>query len=129
MCVSFVYELQDLQFRVDSQKQSFEKHFMAIFLFTLRVLASNLLREIGQRNIFIFTILCLTRGLNSDLTFYKTTHYLLDYGDILQYIDLKLSLVNIKVIGQCEKDLNGQANQNKISALSPLRFSAQITTS
>ena len=63
VCVNFIYEWRNLQFKVDSERQIFGKLFIAI-LFTLRVFIRNLLRGSGQRNI-------------------KPTHYLLDYGDFV----------------------------------------------
>ena len=51
VCVNFIHEWRDLQFKVDSERQIFEKLFMAI-LFTLRVFARNLLRGSRRRNIF-----------------------------------------------------------------------------
>ena len=65
----------------------FEKLFMAIF-FTFRVFARNLLKGSHRRNIFILSFLCLTWALNLGLTSNKPTHYLLDYGDFIYYINL-----------------------------------------
>ena len=77
VCVSFIHEWRDLQFlkspKTDSERQIFEKLFMVI-LFTLRVLARNLLGESRPRNIFIFSFWCLTWGLKTDLTSNKPTH-------------------------------------------------------
>ena len=49
--VNFIYKWRDLQFKVESERQIFEKVFMAI-LFTLRVFARNLLKGNRRRNIF-----------------------------------------------------------------------------
>ena len=43
VCVNFIHEWWDLQLKVDSERQIFEKLFMAI-LFTLRGFTRNLLR-------------------------------------------------------------------------------------
>ena len=50
---------------------------------TVRVFARNLLRGSSRKNIFIFSFWCLTWGLNSGVMSYRSTHYLLDYGDFL----------------------------------------------
>ena len=81
VCVNFIHEWRHLQFKIDSERQIFEKLVMAI-LFTLRVFARNLLRRSRRRNIFIFSYWCLTWGLNSGFTSNKPTHYLLNYGNI-----------------------------------------------
>ena len=44
VCVNFRHEWQDIQFKVDFERQIFGRFFMAI-LFTLRVFARNLLKE------------------------------------------------------------------------------------
>ena len=96
MCINFIYNWQDLQFKEDSEHYTFEKLFMAI-LFTLRVFARNLLRESSRINIFIFSFWCLTCDLNSGLTSNKPTHYLLDYGDCHYYLIILFINVPIEV--------------------------------
>ena len=59
-CVNFIHKGRDLQFKVDSERQNFQKLIMAT-LFTIRVLARNLLRRNRQRN--TFCILFLMSGL------------------------------------------------------------------
>ena len=49
--VNFIHKRRDLQFKVDSKRQIFEKLFMAI-LFTLRISVRNLLKGSIRRNIF-----------------------------------------------------------------------------
>ena len=51
VCVNFIHKWRDLQFKVDSERQIFEKLFMAAF-FTPRVFARNLLRGNRRRNTF-----------------------------------------------------------------------------
>ena len=58
----------------------FVKLFMAI-LFTLRVLARNLLRGNRRRNTFRISFWCLAWDSNPDFSSNKPTHYLLDHGD------------------------------------------------
>ena len=58
----------------------FEKLFMAI-LFTLRVLARNLLRGNRRRNTFRILSWCLAWHSNPGFSSNKPTHYLLDHGD------------------------------------------------
>ena len=60
---------KDLQFKVNCQRQIFEKFFKA-YWFTIRVFARNLLRGSQRRNIF-----------NSGLTSNKPSDYLIDYGN------------------------------------------------
>ena len=80
VCVNFMHGWRDLQFIIDSERQIFERLFMAI-LFTPRVFTRNLLRRSRQRNIFIFSFWCLTWYLNSDLMPNNPKHYLLDFDD------------------------------------------------
>ena len=80
VCFNFIHKWWDPQFKLDSERQIFEKLFMAI-LFTLTVFAKNLFRESRRKNIFIFAFWCLTLGLNSGLISNKPTDYLLDYGE------------------------------------------------
>ena len=67
VCVNFIHKWRDLQFKVDSERQIFEKLLMAN-LFTLRVFARNLLR-------------CLAWDSNPGFSSNKPTHYLLDHCD------------------------------------------------
>ena len=75
VCVNFIHEWRDLQFKVVSERQTFEKLFMTI-LFTLTVFAKNLLR--GNRRI-LFVLFFLAWGSNPGFTPNKSTHYLLDH--------------------------------------------------
>ena len=58
----------------------FEKLFMAI-LFTLRVLARNLLKGNRRKNTFRISFWCLAWDSNPGFSSNKPTHYLLDHGD------------------------------------------------
>ena len=55
VCVHFIDEWRDLQFKVYSELQIFEKLFKAI-LFTLRVFARGLLRASCRRNNFVYFV-------------------------------------------------------------------------
>ena len=79
VCVNFILEWLDLQFKVDSERQNFEKLFI-IILFTLRVFARSLLRGNRRKNI---CILRSNLGFEQrlDFTSNKPIFYLLDYGD------------------------------------------------
>ena len=84
VCVNFIPEWRDLQFKVDSERQIFEKLFHGRFYFTLRVFARNLLR--GNRNreerySFRISFWCLAWDLNPGFSSNKATYYLLDHGD------------------------------------------------
>ena len=50
-CVNFLHKWLHLQFKVDSERQIFEKIFMAI-LFTLGIFPRNILRWNRRRNVF-----------------------------------------------------------------------------
>ena len=60
VCVNLIHKWRDLQFKVNSERQIFEKLFMAI-LFTLRVFARNLLKGNRRRNTFSILFWCLAR--------------------------------------------------------------------
>ena len=77
VCVNFIHEWRDLQFKVDSEQQIFEKLFMAI-LFSLRVFARNLLRGNQRRNTFRILFWCLAWGSKPGFLSNKSTHYLLN---------------------------------------------------
>ena len=68
-------------FKSTPNNRFFEKLFMAIFHFTLRVFARNLLRGNRQRNIFRISFWCLAWDLNPGFSSNKPTHYLLDHGN------------------------------------------------
>ena len=96
MCVNFVHEWGNLQFKVDSERHVFEKIFMAI-LFTLRIFARNLLRGSWQR-IFIFFRFDVwpgiwTRALHESN---KLTHCLLDFGPSMLYWTPNCQLSNFE---------------------------------
>ena len=90
MCVNFVYyERRDQKFKVNSERQIFEKLFMAI-LFTLRFFSRNLLKGSRQRNIFTFSFWWLTWDSKRGLTSNKLTHYFLEYSAFNMYIHICL---------------------------------------
>ena len=101
VCVNLIHERRNLHFKVDSERQIFEKLFMVILFIYLRVFARNLLRGSQRRNIFIFHIFSFKSNLilNSCLTSNKPTHYLLDYDDFtvkLIYLPLSSLICIIK---------------------------------
>ena len=53
LCVNFIHEWRDLQFKVDSERQIFEKFFMAI-LFALSILAKFCREKIAEEVLFVF---------------------------------------------------------------------------
>ena len=79
VCDNFINELRGQQFEVDSELQTFGRLFMAI-LFTLRVFCQKSVERKSPKK-YLHTFLCLACGLNSGLTPYKPSRYLLDYGD------------------------------------------------
>ena len=56
VCFNFIHLWQDLQFKFDSERQTFGKLVMAI-LFTLRGFARNPLRESRRRNMISYIVL------------------------------------------------------------------------
>ena len=78
VCVNFIYEWRNLQFKVDTEQQIIEKLFNRNFLYSQR----NLLRESWARNILIFFFWCQSWDLKAGLTSNKPTHYILDYGGV-----------------------------------------------
>ena len=81
-----------LQFKVDSERQIFEKLFMAI-LFTLRVFARDLLRGNRRRNNFCISFWCLAWDSNPSFSSNKPTHYQLDHGDFQMSLQPKFNHV------------------------------------
>ena len=77
VCVNFIQEWRDLQFKVDSKRQIFWETFLRQFLFTLRVFARNLLKGNHRKNTFRILFWCLALGSNSGFLPNKPTHYLL----------------------------------------------------
>ena len=74
VCVNFIHEWRDLQFKVDSERQIFKKHFMAL-LFTLRVFARNLSAVAeGIPFVFYFDVWPGTRTLAFRLISQHTTY-------------------------------------------------------
>ena len=71
--------------KTTSYDRFFKKLFMAI-LFTLRVLARNLLRANRRRNTFCILLWCLAWGANPGFTSDKMSHYLLDYGNFIIHL-------------------------------------------
>ena len=69
VCVNFINKWRDLQFKVDSEGQIFEKLFMAVWI-TLRVFVRNLLRGSRQRSNFTTLFWCLTWGSNPGFNVY-----------------------------------------------------------
>ena len=73
---------------IDSERQIFEKLFMASF-FTLRVFARNLLSGNRRRNSFCILFWCLAWGSNPGFSYNKSTLYLLDHGDFISIINFE----------------------------------------
>ena len=73
-------------------KNIFLRNFFMASLFTLRVFARNMLKEIAEEIIFFFHVSfrCLTWDTNPGFSFNKPTHCLLDYGDF----NYKLKIVH-----------------------------------
>ena len=76
--------IRDLQFKLDFERQIFEKFNHGNFICSQRVFARNLLSLSHRRSIQIpFCRRCLTWDMNLCLTSNEPTHYQLDYGDYI----------------------------------------------
>ena len=73
VCVNFIYKRWELQFKVDFERQIFEKRFIAI-LFTLLVFARSLLRGNGRRNTFCILFWYLAWATNDCFISYYFTY-------------------------------------------------------
>ena len=78
----FLHEWQDLQFKVDSERQIFEKLFVTI-LFSLRVFARNLLSNIFSYFRFLRDV--WAEDLTTSFLSNKQTYYLLANGDFIKF--------------------------------------------
>ena len=87
VCVNFLYIIGGTYSLKSTPNDRFEKLFMAI-LFILRVFARNLLRGNRQRNIFRISFWCLAWDSNRGFSSNKSTHHLLDHGDLLKSIEI-----------------------------------------
>ena len=78
MCANFINERRDQQFRADSQRQIFEKLFIAIFISD----CPGFTQESNKQELaaFRFVYTYLTERLNRRLTSNNLTHNLPDYG-------------------------------------------------
>ena len=89
ICWEEIIEERDLQFKADSKREIFEKLSMAI-LFTLRVLARNLMSNSHRRNLLSFFIFhfigdgvwtMVSRVINQILTTRLRRHYIYCYAN------------------------------------------------
>ena len=69
MCVNFIYEWRELQFKDDSERQILEKIFMAIFIYCFEFLPEICWKEISLKKYF-FPIFVLIADLGFELGFY-----------------------------------------------------------
>ena len=73
VCVNFIHKWRDLQFKVDSKRQNFEKLSMAIFIYSQK----SAERKSPKKYFSYFVLMSM-----------KPTHYLLDHGDYITCISL-----------------------------------------
>ena len=114
MCVIFIHERQDLQFKVGSELQIFEKLFMAI-LFSFRVFTRNLLSGCHQE---IFLFWYLTWSLNRGFKSNKPTHYLIDYGDFKYGFCFWILIRPLKLLSRIETSLGISGHSDFLRVLS-----------
>ena len=81
VCINFIHEWWDLQLKVDYVRQIFEKLFHVNFIY-FRIFLRNLLRESPEKICFLISFCCRNRDLSRGLTSSKSTHYILNYGDL-----------------------------------------------
>ena len=69
LCVNFIHEWQDLQFKVDAEGQIFLRDiYMAIyFTYSQRFCQKSVESKSLKKYFFIFTFSCLTQGSNREL--------------------------------------------------------------
>ena len=80
--IFFIHERWDQQFKVDLERQIFEKLFMAILFLFSEFLIGICRDEVTEERFchISFSWRCRTWGLNRGLMSNKPTHYLLDHG-------------------------------------------------
>ena len=85
VCVNFMHNWLDLQFKVDSERQIFWETFNGNFIYFSEFLPEICWKEIAEEILYIFRfdVWPGTRTFSAN----KPTHYLLDHGDF------KVSLV------------------------------------
>ena len=81
MCVNFIREWRDLQFNVDSERQTFEKLFHGRFIYSQSFCQKSAERKSPKKH-FLYLIsddypVIRTQAFASN----KPIHYILDHGD------------------------------------------------
>ena len=83
VCVNFIREWGDIQFKVDSERQIFfEKLFMALN-YSQSFCQKSAKRKSPKK---YFSYFVLMSGLGLELPSNKPTHYLLDHGDLFNLL-------------------------------------------
>ena len=118
----FIHKWRDLQFKLSSELQIFVILLMTI-LFTLGVLARNLLRKISEE-IFVYISFCwryLARVLNRRLMPNKLGNYFLNFGDFKLPSTLTNPSKFFKISLLTERSDSGN-NKNSLELWSRLAF-------
>ena len=88
LCVLILYMWWDLQFKVDSERQIFEKIFMAIFIDPQSFCQKSAERKSPKKYFFV---LCFDFwGSKPSFTSNMLTHYLLHYGGFTLVTEIKM---------------------------------------
>ena len=77
----FIHNWRDLQFKVDFERQIFEKLFHGNFIYSQSFCQKSAERKLQKKYISVNRFRYLTRGLNRGLTSINPTRNLLLYGD------------------------------------------------
>ena len=78
VCLNFIREWRTLQFKVDYERQIFEKLFMVILIYCRREKSTD--RKWPIVSNFVLLEMC-DLGFKSGFTFNNSKHYLLNYGE------------------------------------------------
>ena len=102
VCVKFYTWAAGPSVQCRLRMKNFLRNFFMARLFTLRVLARNLLRGNRRSDIFFFhiSLWCLTWDSNPILKFNKPTHYLRVYGELITH-SFCLPKFRSQLLGNC----------------------------
>ena len=92
VCVNFIHEWRDLQFKVNSERQLSTATF---FIYSQSFCQISAERGNRRRNNFYILFWCLALGTNPGFSSNKPTHYLLDQGDLVLILSHTHSAVDI----------------------------------
>ena len=84
VCVNFIRERRDIQFNVDSERQIFEKFFHGSFIYFQIFCQKSAAKRKPPKKYFSYFVFDDWPGIRTQaFASNKSTHYLLDHGDLL----------------------------------------------